>query len=1342
MREIFLTELVCDVLGPGEGIRETLDTSPLNKYITGVLAPIKGNIVTEIDNETEIPMGDTQEYEEDSEDVEITDTEIDNEAEIPMGDTQEYEEDSEDVEITDVPFFSPILDPKRRSPSMGISFLLESEDNPRIRICLSWARYEMKKDDERPAWTRNPRYSLLDLELNPQVIWIDSTGKQIEDQNQAEISLHVITKDEGGNHYFVSLYLVNRVRVSLKKSGRYYATAEEHIFQPQIRVSCLEGTKVAPGRRAFGGGEDRELEFLYRNRQVFARGHMCSAVWRDIDPENMETIPLDLELDFPECLERPPFKWQDSELLSEEERKIFCSSDLRTEFVPIYQILGANFEWQSEYGEPPELLAEILAETWDPEELKKALSPLANGYEKWIREMSREIESDPLLEDYQEITQSLTEKCRTTLQRIRDGIELLCTDDNIRLSFCFCNKANNIQYKWRNKGKELEWYPFQLAFILMTLESIVNPSSRYRKTCDLLWIPTGGGKTEAYLAIAALTMAYRRRRPPRIGSCNAKAGVSVMTRYTLRLLTIQQFRRALALVSACEYLRVQNLGIDERVGWFPREYEDCEGFLWGSTPFSAGLWVGGTVTPNKLRETWINEKKIPGALDILKGELGEGEPAQILNCPACGSVLAVPERGIQRGEHKFYFVFRSQDSSLEDTDLSGKSFRNIEIIDSNITPQRSQNYFTLCLQIRTDRALNAREIDGLWEEIVHFLKEYGQYVEIASARPSRPGYFIRYYISPVKRKKIEYDFEIFCPNPVCPMHIPWCAGAPAGWANGREPHIHTSSECNSLEIPRLSTSILVDIQEPFQFGASCLSDRIPIPALIIDDQVYHRLPSMLVGTVDKFARPPFEPRAAAFFGNVLYHHSIWGYYRPYNHPSQSDSRGHPVPAGYKKSKNYVIITPLPEPPDLILQDELHLIEGPLGSIAGIYETAVDFLSREATNFPIKYIASTATIRNAEEQIVALFLRSSNTFPSNGHTINDKFFMRDHETHPLCDNHAGRLYVGICAPGRGAHTPMINIWARLLQTGYTYRDHPEIDFFWTLTGYFNSIRELAGVMAVYRQDIVERINKISENPRQIEDQNTVEISSRKSSTELPEILDVLSRRFPDSPDALFATSMLGTGVDIPRIGLMVVDGQPKTTSSYIQSTGRVGRRRGALVPIFLRASRPRDLNHYEFFCGYHRQLHRFVEPVTVYPFSPGALDRAAGPVGVFILRNMRNEPAQWYIPDTAPLMIERRNSDTVETLRLIMEERAQCQPSVRRPRLGDVEQHMNIELDRWRTVAEHNQKKLLYVEYTFTDCPKYPVVLGDYYHKHAGIEMVYENTPQSFRNIEETTGFET
>lgn len=1312
MREKLVTELVKEVLGPRYGVNETLRESPLNEYITGVLAPI------------------TERKDRYSFDIDET-------AEIPVEDTNIYEGETADVDVSVPPLLYPALDPKRKPSTMGLSFSVKAEETPAFSVCITWARYRFVKEEA--LWRREPRCAFFSIKLDSNAIyWIDGKGRQVGLPEDAEVSFHIMVKHLHDSRYLINLYLVNRIKPPEGKDP----IAEHHIFQPQIRVVLENGTKLVP-RFERMSREERVLDFLFRKRMVLARGHLCSATWREIDPENDDPS---INLDFPDCRYDPPFGWVDGALLSLEERSRFFPPDVRTEFVPVYSIPFPNLDWPQEYGEAPELNASALAEIWSPEHLRSALTPICVGYEKWITGM--EIQLENLSQNEREVACKLIEECRAVLQRITSGINILCNDTNARLAFCFANKAMNLQWKW-HRDSDFIWRPFQLAFILLTIESIVNPHSDCRDICDLLWVPTGTGKTEAYLAIVAFTLALRRRE----AICRRKvdptgAGVAVITRYTLRLLTIQQFRRTLSLVTACEYLRIFNLMQNQPIGWRPSSCNIKDNFLWGSTPFGIGLWVGGGLSPNRLEDVWVENRPLPGALKILKGERGEGEPAQVLNCPACGTILAIPEMGLQPGEYILYLVINTEyGEKLGDAvrELQGHDFHGIMVRETDIYSHKKGCFYTLIFRINTQNIVSSETIDGFWQAIkTQIQNTHNCDIVLVSARASRFGYFMRYYLSK-RLEKHEYDFEIFCPNPKCPLHIPWIGGVPTGWVNGREPSLVSSPD--GYHIPLFNDGNgMIEIQDPFRYGddeytSKYIADRIPIPALTVDDQIYMRLPSIVVATVDKFARPPFDPKASALFGNVDHHHCIYGYYRLYQPASPVSHNGHPVPLGTGK-RNYVRLEHKPDPPDLIIQDELHLIEGPLGSLTGIYEMAIDYLCSEGGRNP-KYISSTATIKRASEQVQAVFLRRLQIFPPHGLTADDCFFIRGSEAHALEDKRPGRLYLGICAPGRGPLTPIVRIYARLLQTVWQLKTYPDIDFFWTLTGYFNAVRELAGTKALYRQDIPQRVNQISNgNARQLVEEGSVELSSRTPSTDLPAIIDILNRQYPNAPDMLFTTSMFGTGVDIQRICLMVVNGQPKTTSAYIQSTGRVGRSRGALIVTFFRATRPRDLSHYEFFAGYHRQLHRFVEPPTVYPFSTGVFDRALGPVMVFLLRNMRNVSIPWYRDDSASCMADSRTSvPEICNLSRIVYERALGQPSLRRPANVDVTRYSETELDRWKIKAIQN-RALKYVEYAINTIPQSPVVLGDYQHQHAGLDVVYENVPRSLRDIEETTGFQT
>ncbi len=326
--------------------------------------------------------------------------------------------------------------------------------------------------------------------------------------------------------------------------------------------------------------------------------------------------------------------------------------------------------------------------------------------------------------------------------------------------------------------------------------------------------------------------------------------------------------------------------------------------------------------------------------------------------------------------------------------------------------------------------------------------------------------------------------------------------------------------------------------------------------------MYARPPSVVIATVDKFARLSFEPRAKHLFGHVNFYHPWHGYSGPGEDRENTHDLGGEC-------------DPL-DPPELVLQDELHLVEGPLGSLVGLYETAVEgLITAHAGGSRPKYIASSATIREAEGQVRALFDRGIALFPPPGPDARDRFFIRGGEAHPLDEARPGQLFVGIAASGAGTLKPIYRIWAVLLQAAWDRRAQPGWEYFRTLVGYFNAIRELAAGSALTRQDIPEHLKFLEKltgsSARLFGAESVVELSGRIDSTDLPDILDRLGQK--DPPDALLATSMFGTGIDLPRLSLMIIHGQPKTTASYIQAAGRVGRERAGLIVALLRPSRP-------------------------------------------------------------------------------------------------------------------------------------------------------------------------
>ncbi len=362
-----------------------------------------------------------------------------------------------------------------------------------------------------------------------------------------------------------------------------------------------------------------------------------------------------------------------------------------------------------------------------------------------------------------------------------------------------------------------------------------------------------------------------------------------------------------------------------------------------------------------------------------------------------------------------------------------------------------------------------------------------------------------------------------------------------------------------------------------------------LPIQIIDDELYRNPPTLLFGTVDKFAMMPWDGRIGAFFG------------------IGSNNRT----------------------PELIIQDELHLISGALGTVVGIYETAVDGICGQKGVYP-KIIASTATIRRAKEQCSVLYNREVVQFPAPGLDAEDSFFARE-STIDYEKGIYGRKYIGIMPSGKTKAMTEIRMMAALMQKAYTMDLPDEIkDKFWTLTVYFNSLKDLGKASTLVDDDvkdfIIRTANRMFTTRRLIV--RADELTSRVSTTELNETLDKLekieyskenmeAKQYASS--VLLATNMISVGIDVARLNVMLMVGQPKLTSEYIQASSRVGRSFPGLCFIQYDATKSRDRSHYERFRSYHESFYRFVEPTGATPFSKPARERALHAVLTAMIR---------------------------------------------------------------------------------------------------------------------------
>lgn len=1237
-----------ELLGPRGGPDESLPltTDPREEYTTGVL-----DISGHTEGEREI------------EELEA----LEEEPNIEPDGRPDDEESADPLLLAGS--LAPSVDPRRLPGSIGLTFFVSSDDNATLDICLSGGRYR----DTAEGWQRESFALVYSLAGDS---W---AGEQMNRQFGVRLVVRTRPAPEGLTR--VSVFLVN----AGGWEGQGKKRASRFLYQPQIRVCLGRGARLAYMSWAHDTKpptEEERLQMLYRDLPVLGRGHMCAAVWQEIDIEQQQGSP---------------FLWCDSR----PECERFQRCDIRTDLMPAITVPTPSAEWREEFGPAPVLSALTLSEL-PIDQVGRALRPLTAAYSAWIRSLASEIEGLP--EGMQDIARQQLADCQNSLRRMEAGITLLESDPPVHLAFCFANRAVHEQASWGG-GRALSWRPFQLGFMLQCLSGLADSKSQEREICDLLWFPTGGGKTEAYLGLTALTLGLRRLRG------QGYDGVGVISRYTLRLLSIQQFRRALKLVTACEMLRVEGSG--ESFGWRPGWYAEPVDWLWGRHRFSAGLWLGSGVTPNQLEgNKFMN---LHGAFDLLEESLsGESEPAQITECPVCAAMLVVPEAKREDGvsELELHLRVRGFESMPP---LEALSTSKVQVLRAD-AKRLSEQVHSLVFELRAPKEEGALDVDVWWS---YRREELGQECQEICVRASRPGYYIEEARGP-RGKKQKQRIEIFCPNPDCATaRSPWCELLPMAESG-------TAGECR-----RAPEAVAL---EP----GSVWARQIPIPGVTVDDQIYAWPPSLLISTVDKFARLAFESRAASLFGNVEHYHALEGFYREGCLRKEGGAKRKTAhPAG---DKWRVAVGPLP-PPDLIIQDELHLIDGPLGSMVGLYETAVSHLC--GGDHRLKYVASTATVREASDQVQALFARQLNQFPPAGLNAGDSFFalMRPGELGQRSG--PGRLYMAYSAPGRGALTPQVRAWAVLLQAAEDLRAEgcplAELDPYWTPVGYFTTIRSLASTASLWRQPIRLRLEHLAGDKRR-ELAEPLELSSRVSSGRLPGMLGKLDRSMPEAVDGVLSTSMFGTGVDVSRLSLMLVQGQPKTTSSYIQATGRVGRQSPALILTLLPATNPRALDHFEFFTGYHRHLYRGVEPVTVFPFAPRARERALGPLCVALLRQMRGVSRDWRDQSEGALkMANGWDHEEVKRLLQVFLDRAKMQPELRRPEEAILLKEVEQTLQSWRSAAA-GQADLLLDESTLVKRPEHPVVLGTPQHTAARLEVVYPNAPQSLREIEPTTGF--
>jgi len=941
--------LRADLLGPQDGPYEVLaNDAPITAYLVGVLFPHTGQAAPTVGEEDDGGSA---------------------APDVVRGDDGQQGQPDLGVALTNL----------RKPSSMGLTFGVASGVASTIQVTVSAAQYMPEDEDglpvtptrgearstdqQRERWRRAP------LECDPVSVDVSVPGMQPPVPLCPGLELRVLvrTPDSAG------VVTVTATIVNTLRTGEFDLQDAFSFFQPEILVSGPEGTLPFVERETGAVAVDDEQalsRLLHRHAPSFAVGHGCSVAWEWAPPVVRAPMPDHAAVAF-----------------------------IRTDFMPTHDVLLTD---SNPAIDDRALGMKGLADG-SGDDVVAALTELLDGYQAWIADRRADV-AGLAGSDYEKVASEQIRLCDESLARMRRGVGLLADPDRPEILDAF-RLANDAMARQRARSAWVKgghvgtpddasgrWRPFQIAFMLLCLEGVVDPDHDDREIADLLWFPTGGGKTEAYLGLIAFTVFLRRLRDGEDG-----AGVTVLMRYTLRLLTLQQFERATVLICAMERLRTERPDL-------------------GDVPISIGMWVGQSATPNSLADAEVQ-------LDELRKNpqksLQRKNPVQLKSCPWCGD------------------------------------------------PLDAGNYT----------------------------------VRIEACR-----------------------MFVHCPNPDCDFH-----------------------------------------------------DGDGIPAHLVDDAVYDAHPTLVIATVDKFASMPWKPETGALF-------------------------------------NLDLGT---APPELIVQDELHLISGPLGTLTGLYETAIDLLAKQP-----KVIASTATIRRASDQVSALFDRKVAQFPPAGVDSRDSWFAVETPR----EDKASRRYVGLFTPSGSQATLLVRTYAALLnaaQVAGETADPAVLDAYWTLVGYFNSLRLLSAAELQVLSDVRDRLELLGKsNESGVRSATSlIELSSRADSSQIPSRLKHLDVKLPDSNvlDVLLATNMISVGVDIDRLGLMAVMGQPQTTAEYIQATSRVGRRHPGMVAVMFNSARSRDRSHYEKFPSFHSALYREVESTSVTPFSARARDRGLHAVIVALTR---------------------------------------------------------------------------------------------------------------------------
>lgn len=995
-----------------------LGSKPSKQYAAGILFPLSKNL-----EEVQEEAGLTSDVESDISKDEIKE--------------DEKNEDSLQEDKVQAQNYLP--------SNIGITFAV-SEKTKTIKVDFNCGVYENKEINKEiqmahgtKFWFRKSLYSEMELDVSKETSHekIDVNLKTFTDELFNKISLRIDSicrtvklEDSNEKVKIITITATNITREFKERDDEYL------LFQSQLNIENSNLFIPYPNASQLNANipdEDKKFDMLYQNEYNYAFGQNCSTTWE----------PNRKEID-----------------------------KISTTFIPTYEIktMTPDIEISTKDGkkEKIEISHASIVACKTQRELGDLFEPLIKGYEDWHEKLKKE----KLNSYYDVVFNNNMKDIEKSIKRIRNGINIITNPRNDKAfdSFKLTNLAmlmqmtngkeqreiisddgevvfetpynnifsdldfntmdslsNSVLKSMHSSDKEspwikYKWRGFQIAFILLSIESIVNKESIDRKEVDLIWFPTGGGKTEAYLGVAAFSMLYRRLLNP------DDTGVDIIMRYTLRLLTADQFQRSTRLISSLDYIRSYN---SKRLG---------------EVPYTIGLWVGQSSTPNKTTGRNSAEERY-------KNYLKNRTPNfPIDSCPWCGAKMTMEKSGAYHGY------------------------------------------------------------------------------------------------------KFTNKLDLYCPDNQC--------------------HFHDS-----------------------------------LPISFVDEELYKERPTFLIGTIDKFVQLTWEPKARTLFG--------------------LDENGNRIYS----------------PPNIIIQDELHLISGPLGTLTGIYESLIEWLCTDRIDgkkvLP-KIICATATIKAYKEQIQSIFGRNkelSNLFPPAGVDINDNYFSK-----VLTINQngkevpaPGRKYVGVYAFTQGKLQTQVQTNSSLIsKVSSIPADNNQRDPFWTILSFYNTINDIGKAKTLTEQDIPNTLKNYYDlrgikNGRMIKQSQVKELTSRMPSDEVSSSLKVMAEPYHTKNnkalDIVLASNIIEVGVDIDRLSLMTINGQPKTTAQYIQVSGRIGRKteeRPGLVVTIYNPTSSNDKSHFEHFNEYHQKLYSQVEESSVTPFSRFSIERGIPAILIGFLRQAFNE----------------------------------------------------------------------------------------------------------------------